>query len=53
MVKKGFMQNMNPLTHMVNLSVQTETFPAHLKVTKVTPIVLKVDKRSGKNYRQV
>ena len=41
------------LTHIVNLSIETSTFPAEYKVAKIIPLLKKSDPLNPKNYRPV
>ena len=41
------------MTHIVNLSIQTETFPTTWKTAKVIPLFKKGDQFEPKNYRPV
>ena len=43
----------SPLTGLINLAIQTSTFPEHLKRAQVTPIHKKNDTLSKTNYRPV
>ena len=42
-----------PLTHIINLSLQTELFPTELKKARVTPIFKSGDKTLIDNYRPI
>ena len=42
-----------PLTHIINLSIATCTFPDKLKEAKITPIYKKGDKSIPSNYRPI
>ncbi len=42
-----------PLTHVINLSIMTDTVPRELKEALVTPIYKKGDKLNGTNYGPV
>ena len=42
-----------PLTHIINLSIQSGVFPCDMKKAKVTPIYKKKAKTDAGNYRSV
>ena len=42
-----------PLTHIINLSISTATFPSSWKLAKVVPLLKKGDPLVAKNYRPV
>ena len=42
-----------PLTHIINLSISTSTFPSSWKLAKVVPLLKKGDPLMAQNYRPV
>ncbi len=52
-LKDGAIAIAEPLTHIINMSIMTNTVPYELKETLVTPIYKKGDKLHVSNYRPV
>ena len=42
-----------PLTHVINLSLETGVFPRFCKQTRVTPIYKEGDRNDANNYRPI
>ena len=53
MIKLGKQQLLPVITHIVNLSVSSRTFPEHWKCAKIIPLHKKDDRSNPKNYRPV
>ena len=52
-VKTTYQSFLQPLTHIVNLSLMTGIFPKELKIARVTPLFKSVDSTLFSNYRPV
>ena len=52
-LKDGAKEIAGPLTHIINLSISTESIPNELKEAMVTPLFKKGDKLEVSNYRPV
>ena len=52
-IKKNISLFVTPLTKLVNLSLETATFPDALKIARVVPIHKKGDKNDYGNYRPI
>ena len=54
LIKRHMHSLLTPLTHIINLSFSTGTFPEALKITKVTPIFKQNGEKNNKeNYRPI
>jgi hypothetical protein len=52
-VKKVYKSILNPLTHLLNLSISSGIFPNVLKIAKIIPLFKSGDSQSLNNYRPV
>jgi len=53
LIKNHLSSLLDPITHLVNLSIQTNTFPQSWKIAVITPIYKSGDKDKACNYRPI
>ena len=53
LIKSVIISIVKPITHIFNLSFQTETFPEKMKIAKVIPLYKSGSKNDLNNYRPI